>query len=803
MWPHNANLNSATSLAWLGREQASKSIYENGIMFGEHAKMSNFGRQNSMLLSPTTPDDVFSEGNLPSRSISLKSDERFCSSHSTDNEEDQKEHLHSDVECSYPSRDDSAWNEKVSENTFKLGLPFVHRRHIDAKSVSPIPTKMTLFEHPRSSSAPKQGFLETNMNDRIQNTSFVMHNRDEVTFKEGWKEVRNDSIKDKAENEGIQHHRKKLNFGIDSILGDDVSKNKEKREDECNERKQIKFNRSLSAGKPQNLTEHEDDNRFGIRLRHSMSGKEECIRPKDDYRVDNNNNKCDEIRDIFRVARSEDGTTRKGDDTLQQSHQVAMQMLKQAHERMSSFDNKQAHPGDLSRLYYERQIQLYLYKQRLLSQLQTNGAARDQSLNLLEKVPHGLPQFPPSFLPYYMNPYFHHAYNNLQKRCSTDSSDSTDEAKERRRSTALDYRDGTDRDPEQRASLHLNGLDHKYRSHIDSSVQSGELSPIRKFPFGIGNESLPIPRISPPRAENARESDELSLLERRQKEIANRTKSNSFLDYLRPSNSSRLPFPFMSGMRHRSAEENIDSHRQNKERFASSIDRDVPIPRPVGFGPQGLGTMPWNQNALRQNRSPLDQYPLSYGSSSFQPQTIAGINTSSISAVRGIKSPSFLRSLSQRFDGWGAAHGSSRLSMGQGNRFEHHHVSNNYDARNMTVSGTGRKRRKWNRAVFSLLQRQGLEKSFETQKYVAKAERRKLAEALNLTDAQVKIWFQNRRMKWRQEIKMKDRGLVPTNNSNNLKREPFASDKDSDDDAMVIDDRDCDEKHEGNVINVE
>ncbi|XP_026692313.2 transcription factor protein isoform X2 [Ciona intestinalis] len=50
--------------------------------------------------------------------------------------------------------------------------------------------------------------------------------------------------------------------------------------------------------------------------------------------------------------------------------------------------------------------------------------------------------------------------------------------------------------------------------------------------------------------------------------------------------------------------------------------------------------------------------------------------------------------------------------------------------------GAPKKRRKWSRAVFSLMQRRGLEKSFQVQKYVAKPERRGLAEALGLTDAQ-------------------------------------------------------------------
>ncbi|KAJ8667004.1 hypothetical protein QAD02_008666 [Eretmocerus hayati] len=59
------------------------------------------------------------------------------------------------------------------------------------------------------------------------------------------------------------------------------------------------------------------------------------------------------------------------------------------------------------------------------------------------------------------------------------------------------------------------------------------------------------------------------------------------------------------------------------------------------------------------------------------------------------------------------------------------------------------RRRSWSRAVFSSLQRKGLEKRFAIQKYITKPDRRQLAATLGLTDAQVKVWFQNRRMKWR------------------------------------------------------
>ncbi|XP_044133133.1 homeobox protein DBX2 [Bufo gargarizans] len=53
------------------------------------------------------------------------------------------------------------------------------------------------------------------------------------------------------------------------------------------------------------------------------------------------------------------------------------------------------------------------------------------------------------------------------------------------------------------------------------------------------------------------------------------------------------------------------------------------------------------------------------------------------------------------------------------------------------------------RAVFSDDQRKALEKMFQKQKYISKADRKKLAINLSLKESQVKIWFQNRRMKWR------------------------------------------------------
>ncbi|XP_062600085.1 homeobox protein BarH-like 1, partial [Saccostrea cucullata] len=53
------------------------------------------------------------------------------------------------------------------------------------------------------------------------------------------------------------------------------------------------------------------------------------------------------------------------------------------------------------------------------------------------------------------------------------------------------------------------------------------------------------------------------------------------------------------------------------------------------------------------------------------------------------------------------------------------------------------------RTVFTELQLIGLEKRFESQKYLSTPDRLELADSLGLSQVQVKTWYQNRRMKWK------------------------------------------------------
>lgn len=65
---------------------------------------------------------------------------------------------------------------------------------------------------------------------------------------------------------------------------------------------------------------------------------------------------------------------------------------------------------------------------------------------------------------------------------------------------------------------------------------------------------------------------------------------------------------------------------------------------------------------------------------------------------------------------------------------------------NCSEGGKPNRRR---RTAFSTYQLQELEHEFQSKKYLTLNERSDLAKRLGLSDVQVKIWFQNRRAKWK------------------------------------------------------
>ncbi|XP_033125035.1 homeobox protein Hmx-like [Anneissia japonica] len=95
------------------------------------------------------------------------------------------------------------------------------------------------------------------------------------------------------------------------------------------------------------------------------------------------------------------------------------------------------------------------------------------------------------------------------------------------------------------------------------------------------------------------------------------------------------------------------------------------------------------------------------------------------------------------------------------------------DSEESKKSDKNPKRKKKTRTVFSRSQVFQLESTFDMKRYLSSSERAGLAASLQLTETQVKIWFQNRRNKWKRQLAAEMEAASMAHNAQRMVRVPI------------------------------